>query len=174
MKTVVFIASLAPCVIEQKIGCSERISNGVFLQNFSFLCVLSLLLKVKVQFRGFSKIKNMLFCTFFLKHSGPFFLYLLIYAVRTYELYVKNVAQKRKPEGKEKYAPPHPHLMLPAQRENRAYPQKGFMYAPFCPCITLEGWVQRRRTARELTCTVFFRDKVNGIVRQVSQKRDYR
>ncbi len=60
--------------------------------------------------------------------------------------------------------PPHPHLMLPGQRENRASPQKGFIYAPFCRSMTLEGWAQRRKIARELTCTDFFvRDKVNGI-----------
>ncbi len=57
--------------------------------------------------------------------------------------------------------PTPPPFDASCPERKQSIPPKGFIYAPFCPSMTLEGWVQRRRTAREFTSTDFFRDKVH-------------
>ncbi len=112
----------------------------LFCRASNYVCQVCYL-KIKCNTDVSLKIKKHVILHIFLKHSG-LFLYLLIYAVRTYELYVKMLLRKENRKEVKICPSPHPHLMLPGQRENRASPQKGFIYAPFCPSLTLEGWVR--------------------------------
>ncbi len=141
----------------RKTDCVQSVFQMVLFYRTSNYYVPSMLLKNKMQHRRFSKIiKNMLFSWNTVDHF--FFIFLFTPSVRMSYM-LKCCLEKRTGRKWKIFPPPHPHLMLPGQRENRASPQKGFIYAPFCPSLTLEGWAQRRRIARELTSTDFLKIK---------------